>query len=132
MKRNLKKILAATAFLLLIAVMALVYVRFVEKPVSGVKAVMIEVVSSEGKSTAYVFKTDAEYLLGAREAAEGLEFSAYEGPYGMVITEVNGEEADFNVNDAYWSVLVNGEYGNYGVSQQPVHDGDVFTIAYTK
>ena len=45
---------------------------------------------------------------------------------------VNGETADFNVDSAYWSVLVNGEYGNYGISQQPVHDGDVFTIAYTK
>lgn len=131
-KSRNKKILAGLAFVLLIAVMALVYVRFSEKPVSGVKAVMIEVVSSEGKSTAYVLKTDAEYLLGAMEDAEGLEFSSYEGPYGMVITEVNGEEADFNVNDAYWSVLVNGEYGNYGISQQPVHDGDVFTIAYTR
>lgn len=131
-KSRLSKILACSAFVLLIAVMAFVYARFSEKPVSGVKAVMIEVVSSEGKSTAYIVKTDAEYLLGAMEDAEGLEFSSYEGPYGMVITEVNGEAADFNVNDAYWSVLVNGEYGNYGISQQPVHDGDVFTIAYTK
>ena len=30
------------------------------------------------------------------------------------------------------SFTVNGEYGNYGVSEQPVYDGDVFTIAYTK
>ena len=99
---------------------------------TGSKAITITVVNSAAKETAYALKTDAEYLDQAMKEAEGLTFSAYEGPYGMVITAVNGETADFNVDSAYWSVLVNGEYGNYGISQQPVHDGDVFTIAYTK
>ena len=66
------------------------------------------------------------------EEAEGLTFTAEEGPYGLVVSSVNGETADFNVNGAYWGFSVNGEYCNYGISQQPVHDGDVFTIAYTK
>ena len=132
MKKNLKRALAAAAFALLAAVLALVYVRFSAKPVAGSKAITITVVDSAAKETAYALKTDAEYLDQAMNEAEGLTFSAYEGPYGMVITAVNGETADFNVDSAYWSVLVNGEYGNYGISQQPVHDGDVFTIAYTK
>ena len=131
-RSRLSKVLAASAFVLLIAVMALVYARFGAKPVSGLKAVMLEVVSSEGKTTAYVLRTDAEYLLGAMEDAEGLEFSGYEGPYGMVITEVNGETADFSVDSAYWGFSVTGEYCNYGVSEQPVNDGDVFTIAYSR
>ena len=132
MKKNLKRILSAAAFALLVAVMAFVYVSFSAKPVAGSKAITITVVNSAAKETAYALKTDAEYLDQAMKEAEGLTFSAYEGPYGMVITAVNGETADFNVDSAYWSVLVNGEYGNYGISQQPVHDGDVFTIAYTK
>lgn len=130
--KNLKRILAVALFALLAAAMAFLYVRFSEKPVAGSKAVTLEVISSAAEKTTYAVRTDAEFLQQAMEEAEGLAFSAYEGPYGMVITSVNGETADFNVDSAYWSVLVNGEYGNYGISQQPVHDGDVFTIAYTK
>jgi len=132
MKKNLKRILAAAAFALLIAVMAFVYVRFSAKPVSGSKTVAITIVDSGQKETSYHLKTDAEFLLGAMQEAEGLTFSGSEGPYGMMITEINGETADYNVNGAYWSFTVNGEYGNYGVSEQPVYDGDVFIIAYTK
>ena len=132
MKKNLKKLLAVLLLVLLAAGMAFVYVRFGAKPVAGSKAITITVVDSAAKETVYPLRTDAEYLQQAMEEAEGLTFSAYEGPYGMVITAVNGETADFNVDSAYWGVTVNGEYGNYGISQQPVHDGDVFTIAYTR
>ena len=131
-RKTLTRILAVLLFALLVAAMAFLYVRFSEKPVAGTKSVTLEVISSAAEKTTYAVRTDAEYLSQAMEEAEGLTFSAYEGPYGMVITSVNGETADFNVDSAYWSVLVNGEYGNYGISQQPVHDGDVFTIAYTK
>lgn len=131
-KSRISKILACSAFVLLIAAMALVYARFGAKPVSGSKAITISVVDSAAKETTYSVRTDAEFLLGAMEDAEGLSFSGSEGPYGMMITEINDETADYNVNGAYWSFSVNGEYGNYGVSQQPVHDGDAFVIAYTK
>jgi len=132
MKKHLKKLLAAAAFALLVAAMALVYVRFGAKPVSGSKSITITVIDSAAKETAYSLRTSAEYLLGAMEETEGLTFSGSEGPYGMMITEVNGEAADYSVNGAYWGFTVNGEYGNYGVSDQPVHDGDAFIIAYTK
>ena len=132
MKKNLKRILAAAAFVLLAAAMAFVYARFGAKPVSGSKEVTITVVNSQQKETVYSLHTDAEFLLGAMQEAEGLSFSGSEGPYGMMISEINGETADYAVNGAYWSFTVNGEYANYGVSEQPVHDGDAFTIAYTK
>ena len=132
MKKNLGRLLAAAAFALLIAVMALVYVRFSAKPVTGSKAVTLEVISSAAEKTVYALRTDAEYLSQAMEEAEGLTFTASEGPYGLMVSAVNGEIADFNVNGAYWGFFVNGAYCNYGVSEQPVHDGDVFTIAYTK
>ena len=132
MKKNVKRILAAALFVLLIAALAFVYVTFGEKAVSGSKAVTLEVISSAAEKTVYSLRTDAEYLSEAMEEAEGLTFVAEEGPYGLAVSSVNGETADFNVNGAYWGFFVNGEYCNYGISQQPVHDGDVFTIAYTK
>ena len=132
MKKNLGRILAAAAFVLLIAALAFVYVIFGEKAVSGSKSVTLEVISSAAEKTIYTLKTDAEYLSEAMDAAEGLTYTAEEGPYGLSVSSVNGETADFNADGAYWGFFVNGEYCNYGISQQPVHDGDVFTIAYTK
>ena len=132
MKKNLGRILAAAAFVLLIAALAFVYVTFGEKAVSGSKSVTLEVISSAAEKTIYTLKTDAEYLSEAMDAAEGLTYTAEEGPYGLSVSSVNGETADFNADGAYWGFFVNGEYCNYGISQQPVHDGDVFTIAYTK
>ena len=129
---SLKKLLAASLFALLVAALALVYATFSAKTAEGSKSVTLEVISSAAEKTVYALKTDAEYLNEAMEEAEGLTFTAEEGPYGLSVSSVNGETADFNVNGAYWGFFVNGEYCNYGISQQPVHDGDVFTIAYTK
>ena len=129
---TLKKALAAAAFALLIAALSLVYVTFREKAQAGSKNITLSVIESAGKETIYTLSTDAQYLLGAMEEAEGLTFSGTEGPYGMMLTTVNGETADYNTNGAYWAVIVNGNYGNYGVSMQPVEDGDGFVILYDK
>ena len=129
--KNKKKLLGIGLIIVLVVIMALVYGKFREKPVEGSKNITIEVVNSKEESKVYELKTDAEYLLGAMEEAEGLTFEGEEGEYGMSIMTVNGETADFNVDASYWSFYVNDEYCNYGVSEQPVEDGDAFTIVYT-
>ena len=129
---TLKTALAAAALILLAAVMALVYAALREQAVSGSKAITITVVDSAAKETAYSLKTDAEFLQQAMDEAEGLTYSGTEGPYGLMIDTVNGETADYSADGAYWSFFVNGEYCNYGAAEQPVEDGDAFTIAYTQ
>ena len=132
MKRNIKRILAAAALALLFAALSIIYITFGEKAVSGSKAVSISVVNSAGETTAYSLKTDALYLIEAMNEAEGLTYESSEGPYGLVIESVNGERAVYSESGAYWGFSINGEYCNYGVSQQPVEDGDAFVIAYTR
>lgn len=127
-----KKILGVGLLVLLIVAMVVVYFTFKEKPVEGSKSITIEVVNSEKESTVYELKTDAEYLKGAMDEAEGLEFSGEEGDYGLMIDTVNGEKAVYEENGAYWGFYVNGEYCNYGIEEQPVNDGDAFKIEYTK
>ena len=127
-----KKLLAAALVLLLAAALAFVYVTFREKAVEGSKSITIEVIDNAAKSTVYSLKTDAMYLLQAMEEAEGLTFVGEEGAYGLMINTINGVTADYNVDASYWSFNVNGEYCNYGVSEQPVEDGDAFSIVYTK
>lgn len=129
--KNKKTLFGLGALVIIIAALALVYGKFSEKPVEGSKAITIEVINSAEESTMYELQTDAEFLEQAMKEAEGLEFEAEEGPYGLAVNSVNGEEAVYETDAAYWGFFVNGEYCNYGVSEQPVNDGDAFQIVYT-
>ena len=130
-KSNKKGIIAVIALLAVILILGAVYFVFRAKPVEGSKDITIEVVNKAQETTSYEINTDAEYLRQAMEEAEGLTFSGTESEFGLMIDTVNGEVADYNVDGAYWSFYVNGEYCNYGIDTQPVMDGDVFQIAYT-
>ena len=129
--KNKKKLLGLGVLIIIIAAFALIYGKFSEKPVEGSKAVTIEVINSKEESTMYEVQTDAEFLVQAMEEAEGLEFEAEEGPYGLAVKSINGEAAVYETDAAYWGFYVNGEYCNYGISEQPVEDGDAFQIVYT-
>lgn len=98
----------------------------------GSKKITIEVVDDNGASTMYEVKTDAEYLQGAMDAAKGLSYEGVDSDYGLMIQSVNGVRAVYEENGAYWGFYVNGEYCSYGISEQPVADGDAFLIEYTK
>ncbi len=129
-KTNKKALIGIIALVAVVAVLAAVFFIFREKPVEGSKAIVIEVVDDEQKTTSYELKTDAEYLRGAMEEAEGLTFSGEETEFGMTVYTVNDVTADYNVDSAYWSFYVNDGYCNYGIDTQPVLDGDIFTIKY--
>ena len=95
-----------------------------------VKEVTLDVVQSDGSSSHYEANTQQEFLKGLLdEIAEGGDFS-YEETAGLIIT-VNDERADFSKDNAYWAIFVNDEYGQYGMSEQPVSDGDAFRLEYT-
>ena len=126
-----KKILAVALVAVLVAALALVYVAYSEKPVEGMKSVTIEVVMADKTSAVYEVDTDGEYLIDAMNDAEGLTFEGEEGVYGLSVSTVNGVRADYTLDGAYWAFYVGGEYCNYGVSEQPVADGDQFSIVYT-
>lgn len=126
-----KHIVAVVAAIAVVAAMIFAYSAFREKPTEGSKDITIEVVNSAAVSTVYEVSTDAEYLIDAMKDAEGLTFDGSEGEYGFTVSTVNGETADFNVDSSYWAFYVNEEYCNYGVSEQPVNDGDSFKIVYS-
>ena len=130
-KKNKKAVIGIAGLAAAVALLAVVFFVFREKPVEGSKAITIEVVDNEQKSVVYDVKTDAEYLRQAMEEAKGLEFSGTESEYGLMVETVNGITADYNLNGAYWSFYVNGGYCNYGIDTQPVLDGDAFRIEYT-
>lgn len=130
--KNSKKIIALVAIVLVVGLMAFAYVTFSAKPTEGAKSITIEVVDSAEKSVVYELNTDAKYLAQAMDEAEGLEYEAEDGPYGLSVSTINGESAVYETDGAYWGFYVNGDYCNYGISEQPVNDGDAFRIVYTK
>lgn len=132
MKKSVKIILGVSGVVVLVAALVAVWMIFGAKPQEGAKAITIEVINSADESTMYELNTDAEYLRQAMDEAEGLTYDGTESEYGMMISTVNGEVADYNVNGAYWGFYVNGEYCNYGIDTQPVLDGDAFVIEYVQ
>lgn len=132
---NKKKVILGTGILVaLIVAMTLIWTNFREKPVEGIKEITIEVVDSEGESIVYELKTDAKFLAEAMEEAkkDGLTFETKDGAYGLEVLSVNGEQAIYAEDNAYWGFFVNDDYCENGISQQPVEDGDAFEIVYTK
>ena len=125
------KVIGVIVLVVLVAAMAVAYVSFSEKPTQGEKQVTIEVITADETSSLYEVLTDGEYLIDAMNEADGLTFEGVEGQYGVSISHINGVRADYVLDGAYWAFFVNEEYCNYGISEQPIEDGDEFRIVYT-
>ncbi len=132
MKKNKLLISVGIAALtVLIGLFALIYHFNAQKAQEGVKALTIEVVDDAQNTASYEVLTDAQCLRQALEEAEGLSIEGEETAYGFSVLTVNGLTADFNTGNAYWAFYVDGSYCNYGVDEQPVKDGEVYSIVYT-
>ena len=131
-KNNNKKIIGMIlALVALVILFAMLFVTFRAKPVDGTKNITIEVVDNTTTSTLYEITTNADFLQEAIEETEGLEVTGTEGDFGLMVDTVNGIRADYTLDGAYWSFHANGDYCNYGISEQPILDGDNFQIIYT-
>lgn len=126
-----KKLLGIVLIVVLILGLGFVYVKFSEKPVEGSKSITIEVVDNEKKSTVYELNTDAKYLKEAMDEVDDLSYDGENSTFGFTVYTVNGVTANYNVDAAYWGIYVNGDYGQYGIDQQPVEDGDAFKLEYS-
>lgn len=130
MKKNTKLTLAILAFLAAISLFAGLYLTTRPDAVSGTKAVTVEVVHSDKSTKAVHFQTEQEYL-GALLLSEGL-IKGDSGPYGLYITEVDGEVADYSEDKAYWALFDGDDYASQGVDLTVLEDGDVFKLVYTR
>ncbi len=133
MKKQTKIIISVVAVLAVIAILAGVYFALAPKAQQGSKSVTVEVVDDKGTTKPYTIKTDAEFLSQVMDelTAEGdFSYEGTDGDYGLYITAINGVTADYDADGAYWSILVNDEYGMFGADSQPVADGDDFKFVY--
>lgn len=126
-------IIGLIALVAVVAILACCYFVFGPKTTKGAKAITITVISNDGSSKDYSLNTDAEFLRKAMDEVQDLTYSGSESEeFGMMIDTINGVRADYTLDNAYWAIYVNGEYGSYGIDQQPVADKDAYKFEYTK
>lgn len=123
--KNKKMIIAAIAFVAVLALVAGVYFANRPETSAGSKIVTVTVVHSDSTSKVFTYQTDKEFL-GELLVAEGL----IEGENGMY-TVVDGETASWEKDQAYWSFLIGEEYASAGMDTTPIADGDTFKLVYT-
>ena len=127
--KNKKLILAVVALVAVIAVMAGIFVATRPETVAGGKEITVTVVHKDGTEKVFEYATDAEYL-GEVIVSEGL-VNGEEGPYGLYFDTVDGETADWNVDQSYWSILIGEEYATVGADSIVLTDGGEYSLVYT-
>lgn len=132
-KNTGKIVVGILGIVLLIGIFLGVYHFFGPKALAGEKAYTLTVVDDKGNTKEYEVTTDAEYLGQALEELQKRDdftMEGEEGDYGFFLTSVNGLQAVYDTDGAYWAVYVNDEYAQNGVDSQPVNDQDAFSLVY--
>ena len=97
--KNKKLIVIAVGLLVCIAVVLGIWMANRPETAAGSKEITVTVVHKDGTSKDFVYNTDEEYL-GPVLLAEELVVGE-NGPYGLTISAVDGETADWNVDQSY-------------------------------
>ncbi len=126
--KNKKLIIAAVAFVVVIAILAGVWFATRPEAVEGNKAITVIVVHADGTEKTFTYETDKEFL-GELLYAEGLIKN--EGVDDGMFNVVDGEKADWNENQSYWGFYEGDAYANQGVDTTPIADGAVYKLVYT-
>lgn len=122
--------IALVALIVVAAILAGLYFLFRADPPEGDKTVTVKVVHADQSEKEFTYETDDEYL-GELLTEEGL-VEGEVSEYGMYITKVDGEQAVFETDNAYWALYENGDYASTGADQTVLDDGDEFSLVYTK
>ena len=122
--------IALVALIVVAAILAGLYFLFRADPPEGEKTVTVKVVHADQSEKEFTYETDDEYL-GELLTEEGL-VEGEVSEYGMYITKVDGEQAVFETDNAYWALYENGEYASTGADQTVLDNGDEFSLVYTK
>ena len=120
---------AVLALALLVGGMVALYLKFRPQAQDGHKSITVTVVHKDGTEQVFSYDTEEEYL-GTLLQAEGL-IEGEEGPYGLMISTVDGELADWNVDQSYWALYIGEEYATTGIDTTPIQDGTAYSLVYT-
>ena len=127
--KNKKLVIALVALVAVIALFAGVFAMTRPETSTGSKTITVTVVHGDKSEKTFEYHTDEEYL-GPVILGEGLVVGE-QGPYGLMISAVDGEEASWEKNQSYWALHIGTEYATTGADTTPIADGDMFSLVYT-
>ena len=126
--KNKKLVLAVIALVAVVAVFAGVYFATQTGVSEGSKAFTVTVVHADGSTKEFSYKTDAEKL-GVFLEEKGLIDS--KGADEGMFHSVDGEKADWNVNQSYWAFYIGEDYAMTGIYDTSIEDGAAYKLEYT-
>lgn len=127
--KNKKLILAVVALVAVVAIFLGIYLATRPDTTLGSKTITVTVVHKDGSEKIFEYHTDEEYL-GPVLLSEGL-VQGDSSTYGLMIHTVDGEKADYNVDQGWWQILVGEEAAMTGADAIVIADGDTFKLVYT-
>ena len=127
--KNKKGLLGLIGLAAVIAVMLGVYFGMRPETMEGGKTFTVAVIHKDGTEKKFTYSTDEDYL-GPVLLAEGL-IEGENGPYGLMISAVDGETADWNADQSYWALYIGENYAATGTDTMPVTDGGEYSLVYT-
>ncbi len=128
--KNKNRIIAIVAIVLVIALMAAAFIFLRPQAQEGGKTFTVTVVHADGSEKKFTLSSDEEYLGTVLLDEKIVEGSMDQ--YGLYIKVVDGEQAIYEVDGAYWSLMINGEYAVTGADMTPLEDGAAYTLVYTR
>ena len=99
------------------------------KKEEGQATFTVIVVHKDGTEKTFTYTTEEEFV-GPVLEANGL-ITGNAGPYGMEITKVDGEQAIYDTDKAYWALYEGAEYALQGIDTTPIKDGGTYKLEYT-
>ena len=96
---------------------------------SGAKTVIVEVKAGD-RSVTFTIHTDKDTVGEALFEHDLIDGD--EGPYGLYVKSVNGITADYDKDQTYWALYIDGEYAMTGVDSTDISAGTVYTLERTK
>ncbi len=126
--KNKKILIAAIAFVAIVAILAGAWFATRPQTQEGSKTVTVIVVHADKTEKTFTYHTDKEFL-GELLYAEGLiqNEGADEGMFNIV----DGEKADWNANQSYWGFYQGDAYATEGVDTTVITDGAIYKLVYT-
>lgn len=88
------------------------------------------IVTADGKSVKFDVSTDKENLAEALLDLKLIE--GEDGAYGLYVKKVNGITADYDVDQSWWGLNVNGESSMSGASGVTVEASARYEFVYSK
>lgn len=101
-----------------------------KKDASNNKNIKIQVVNRDGSVQNYCVSTDKAVLGEVIKEVTGLAVEGDITATGLFVKSINGIYADYAVDQTYWALYVNDQYGQVGIDSQSVNDGDVYKFVH--